>query len=105
MAKPYKSIDERNKAENRLPEHKMSAAQFKRKFTSKAAIARAESAVDVRTNLGTMKNVSKDKARLRSTWDNRGENPGSFHKPWSSAEQDRSVFKASKLSAHIRSSL
>lgn len=47
----------------------------------------------------------KAKKVLADQWYDRGESAGSFHKPWSKAEQDKSIFTASKLSAHIRSTI
>lgn len=104
MAKIKKpeTIEERNERENRLDPSKLSAAQFKRRFHNKAAQGKSAAAVAVRTHLGTMKNVSKDKARLRNTWENRGDNPGDYHKP---ERMNGSVLTTARLSAHIRTTV
>jgi hypothetical protein len=60
-------------------EKPLTAAEFKRRFMNKKAIARAGVAVDVRSALGVLPGVAKDKKRLRQDWQNRNPNPGTFY--------------------------
>ena len=60
----------------------MTAAEYKRRFLNKKAVARASSQVEVRTNMAHVKGVTKaDKARLRNVHIRSEPMPGDFFSP------------------------
>jgi hypothetical protein len=59
----------------------MTAAEYKRRFLNKKAVARASSQVEVRTNMGRMSATKADKARLRNVHIRSEPMPGDFYSP------------------------
>lgn len=86
----------------------MTAAEFKRRFMNKAARLRSVEAVAVRSNIGVMKHVHKDKQRLRNSVMRSAPNPGSFystrHQSAAIAGESMAVLRKDRNASHIRSS-
>lgn len=82
----------------------MTAAEYKRRFLNKKAIARARQQVDIRFAVTHAAGVTKaDKARLRNVHINAEARPGDFYNP--KHENDRSKLRAGRNTSHVRVTL
>lgn len=84
----------------------MTAAEFKRRFLNKKAVARGTAAVEVRSKIaflsGPLKATAKDKQRLRDVNVKPYGQPGDFHRPENIAAP---LLRKGRNSSHIRTSI
>ena len=86
----------------------MTAAEFKRRFMNKKARLRSVEAVAVRSNIGVMKNVTKEKQRLRNFTTRTEPNPGTFYNAGNAKATQAGVhpkaWQSRRATAHLVSS-